>query len=49
MNHEFHAYGDYLPESRDALARLREAIAWALGQPNRFGADACTEYDYLSD
>lgn len=48
MNHEFHAYGDYLPESRDALARLREAIAWALGQPNRFGADACTEYDYLS-
>jgi monoterpene epsilon-lactone hydrolase len=47
MNHEFHAYGDYLPESRDALARLREAIAWALGKPNRFGADACTEYDYL--
>jgi monoterpene epsilon-lactone hydrolase len=34
-------------ESRDALARLREAIAWALGKPNRFGADACTEYDYL--
>lgn len=48
MNHEFHAYGDYLPESRDALARLREAIAWALGQPSRFGADGCTEYDCLS-
>ena len=47
MNHEFHAYGDYLPESRDALARLREAIAWALGQPNRFVADACTECDYM--
>lgn len=47
MNHEFHAYGEYLPESRDALARLCEAIAWALGQPNRFGTDACTEYDYL--
>ncbi|KFB68204.1 alpha/beta hydrolase [Candidatus Accumulibacter vicinus] len=47
MNHEFHAYGEYLPESRDALARLCEAIAWALGQPNWFGTDACTEYDYL--
>ncbi len=45
MNHEFHAYGDYLPESRDALARLGEAIAWALGQPHRFEADACTECD----
>lgn len=48
MNHEFHAYGDYLPESHDALARLREAIAWALNRPNRFEADACTEYDFLS-
>lgn len=48
MNHEFHAYGDTLPESRDALARLREAIAWALGQPNTFSADTCTEYDGLS-
>jgi acetyl esterase/lipase len=47
MNHEFHGYGSYLPESREALARLCEAIAWALGQPNRFGADACTEYDCL--
>ncbi len=47
MVHEFHAYGDYLPESRDALARLREAIAWALGCPNRFAADACTECDHM--
>jgi hypothetical protein len=47
MMHEFHGYGDYLPESRDALARLREAIAWALDQPNRFVADACTECDYM--
>lgn len=47
MMHEFHGYGDYLPESRDALARLREAIAWALGRPNRFAADACTECDHM--
>ncbi|MDD2686825.1 MAG: alpha/beta hydrolase [Gallionella sp.] len=49
MNHEFHAYGDYLPESHDALARLREAIAWALGQPNQFGADARTECDCIGE
>lgn len=47
MNHEFHAYGDYLPESRDALARLREAIAWAIGHPCRFAAEASTECDCL--
>lgn len=29
MNHEFHAYGKELVESREALARLGEAIAWA--------------------
>lgn len=29
MNHEFHAYGNDLPESREALERLRAAIAWA--------------------
>ena len=47
MVHEFQSYGSYLPESRDALARLREAIAWALGRPNQFRADACTECDCL--
>lgn len=29
MNHEFHAYGDELPESREALERIRDAIAGA--------------------
>jgi epsilon-lactone hydrolase len=36
MNHEFHAYGDDLPESREALARIGAAIAWATGA-NRTG------------
>lgn len=48
MHHEFHAYGKYLPESLDALNRLREAVAWALAQPNRFAPDSCTEYDSLN-
>ncbi|MDK2124369.1 alpha/beta hydrolase [Parachitinimonas caeni] len=43
MNHEFQSYGSYLPESRQALALLREAIATALGQPNRFDAGTFTE------
>lgn len=47
MNHEFHGYGNVLPESREALARLREAIAWACGSPNTFAADACTVCDSL--
>ena len=47
MMHEFQTYGDYLPESRDALNRLRECIAWALGKPHRFSADAQTETDSL--
>ena len=29
MTHEFHAYGDTLPESRAAIARIRAAIAWS--------------------
>lgn len=29
MTHEFHAYGDHLPESRVALEFIGEAIAWA--------------------
>lgn len=45
MNHEFHSYGDYLPHSRDALLRLRQAIAWARGETSLPAADACTEHD----
>ncbi|MFC0679793.1 alpha/beta hydrolase [Lysobacter korlensis] len=29
MTHEFHAYGDRLPDSDQALARISAAIAWA--------------------
>lgn len=47
MNHEFHGYGNALPESREALARLREAIVWACSRPSAFAADACTECDSL--
>lgn len=47
MTHEFHAYGDTLPQSRQAIQRLREAIAWATrdaaAQP--FPAIAQTEVD----
>lgn len=32
MTHEFHAYGDTEPASRHAIARLRQAIDWALAQ-----------------
>lgn len=50
MNHEFHAYGDTLPESREAITCLRQAIAWAraapAGQP--FPCHAGTELDTLS-
>jgi len=48
MVHEFHGYGNCIPESRDALTRLREAIAWALNQPHSFAVDARTECDHLS-
>ena len=47
MVHEFHGYGSYLPESREALARIRDAVAWAVGQPHRFLASPCTECDHL--
>jgi len=30
MTHEFHAYGNHLPESRAALGLVGQAIAWAL-------------------
>jgi acetyl esterase/lipase len=29
MTHEFHAYGDTLPESRAAIARIKAAITWS--------------------
>ncbi|WP_374361129.1 alpha/beta hydrolase [Pseudoduganella danionis] len=45
MNHEFHSYGQHLPASRDALQRLREAIAWARGETSLPPAHACTECD----
>jgi hypothetical protein len=45
MNHEFHSYGQHLPASRDALQRLREAIAWARGETSLPPVHACTECD----
>lgn len=47
MNHEFHAYGSHLPESREALARIRAAIFWAQGKADDFSAGARTEVDAL--
>lgn len=46
MNHEFHAYGDHLPESREALARIREAITWAVGEADQFSACTKTEVQH---
>ena len=50
MTHEFHAYGDELAESRDALGRIREALAWATEPiaPERFPVTAHTEVDHLT-
>lgn len=48
MTHEFQAYGDALPESREALRRLGQAIDWALSPPllaSQFPVAACTEQD----
>lgn len=49
MIHEFHAYGDELTESREALERIHEAIAWATVPEagKRFPAIAQTEVDHL--
>jgi len=30
MTNEFHAYGKHLPESREALTRIRESLDWAI-------------------
>lgn len=49
MNHEFHAYGDDLPESAEALRRIGEAIAWRVepGKDASFPASVVTEVDSL--
>lgn len=49
MNHEFHAYGDDLPESAEALDRIGKAMAWSVGSIGRkdFPALALTEADTL--
>lgn len=39
MTHEFHAYGQTLPQSRQAISRLRQAMAWATAG-NRCPPDA---------
>ncbi|MBG6081770.1 alpha/beta hydrolase [Rubrivivax gelatinosus] len=45
-NHEFHAYGDTLPQAQQALAALRAAIAWASAADRPpFAASAYTEVD----
>ena len=48
MNHEFHGYGNALPESCAALKRLRQAIEWALHPVVPFDADRLTERDSLA-
>lgn len=45
MNHEFQAYGEHLPESREALARVRLAVDWALSPTRPFPTAECTEVD----
>lgn len=49
MNHEFHAYGDDLPDSSEALKCLAQAIAWcsSLAGGTRFPSFAVTEVDSL--
>lgn len=48
MNHEFHAYGRTLPQSRQAIDKLRAAIASSTGCAGEpFGACLETEVDAL--
>lgn len=49
MVHEFHAYGETLLESREAIEQIRAAIAWATdGRPaGRFPPSDHTEVDRL--
>lgn len=51
MNHEFHAYGQDLPESAEALERIASAMAWSArpAKPGIFPASAGTEVDTLAD
>ena len=35
MTHEFHGYGNTLPQSSQAIARLREAMDWATDESSR--------------
>lgn len=49
MTHEFHAYGDTLPQSLQAIDAMRAAIAWATApQRHPFPATAQTELDNLA-
>lgn len=48
MTHEFHAYGDTLLESRQALAALRAALVWAITRDARaFAVTEHTEVEQL--
>lgn len=49
MTHEFHAYGDMLPQSREAIDRLRAAMDWATqgGGVAPFSTTAQTEVDSI--
>ena len=48
MTHEFQAYGDLLPQSRQAIECLRAALAWAAGEATpAFPPDAPTVIDRL--
>ncbi|QCO06102.1 alpha/beta hydrolase [Azospirillum argentinense] len=50
MTHEFQAYGQELPESREAVKRLEEAIRWAVapaGEETGFPSTPQTEIDTL--
>lgn len=49
MNHEFHAYGNHLLDSREALERIRASILWIEGKSNDFSAFSRTEIDTLYD
>lgn len=51
MNHEFHAYGDELPESAEALERVAQAIEWGTlpAGDGVFPASACSEVDTLAE
>ncbi|MGO3127021.1 MAG: alpha/beta hydrolase [Luteimonas sp.] len=45
MPHDFQAYEDALPESRDALGRIADAVTWALQGATMPPSNARTEFD----